>query len=154
MSYNVMSATINSTGGGCYEIVGVLDNGIHFFTDNECGGSVELFTTKPPVDGITSDFIEGNGLYVVEGTSGRKIILDAVRYIREHNADMAPTAWRQFVAPIIDEKVNDAIEDVFLDLQDALNVSDGCIMPEDALELERLQDMISAVVARVVSYQH
>jgi hypothetical protein len=54
---------------------------------------------------------------------------------------------------MLKELVHEKINEIFLQLQDANNITDGGIYPMDALHLDQLEEQLANVIERVVSYQ-
>ena len=48
------------------------------------------------------------------------------------------------------EKLEDAVSDIFVEIQTAENITDGCIPPWDDLELETLELKLSRLIAKVI----
>ena len=54
---------------------------------------------------------------------------------------------------MLKQLIHDKIDEIFLQLQNANNVTDGGIYPMDALHLDQLEEELANLIERVVSYQ-
>ena len=54
---------------------------------------------------------------------------------------------------MVKELVHDKINEIFLQLQNENNITDGGIYPDDALVLEGIEEALAELVEHVIEYQ-
>lgn len=57
------------------------------------------------------------------------------------------------ILPCVEELVHDKIDEIFLELQDIHNITDGGIDPLDGLKLEEIEEALAELIERVINYQ-
>lgn len=54
---------------------------------------------------------------------------------------------------MLKQLIHNKIDEIFLQLQDVNNITDGGIYPMDALHLDQLEYELANLIERVISYQ-
>lgn len=54
---------------------------------------------------------------------------------------------------MLKELVHDKIDEIFLEMQNANNITDGGIYPLDVLRLEEIEEELTELIARAIKYQ-
>ena len=54
---------------------------------------------------------------------------------------------------MLKQLIHDKVDEIFLELQNANNITDGGIYPLDALQLEQIEESLAELIERVINYQ-
>lgn len=54
---------------------------------------------------------------------------------------------------MLKELIRTKIDEIFLEMQNVNNITDGGIYPLDALQLEEIEEELASLITRVINYQ-